>query len=345
LTTQREDPLNLGRFAGKSAPGGVAKNLMLSFHMGWVREVVSRYAQPNKAKIYYISPDKGTKLRSSKDAVRYFLNYPHDNLSAENFSWKQKALGLNDPLIARVQTAKPQSPRGRGVPLMNLQPPIFDDDSSPAFDVNEVYHVHPGDIQEDSWGIVKTSEDVNANTRDFEAEQKAFEHAKSLREGYEHDERFHTGHVEELGEDGLVQQIINIRARNVDIQSRSAEKAQKGKAAGLINCSPESVMIKHDHNDGNSDDFPDIAPTHSTPRTTGVVKGTSHSSTLTRRGATHSRPPITTIPKNQYRKEPVIQESSLNHHATQLETKKKAMKITQATADFIYFMFICSIFF
>jgi hypothetical protein len=194
-TTQREDPLNLGRFAGKSAPGGVAKNLMSPFHMGWVREVVSCNAQPNKAEIYYISPDKGTKLRSSKDAVRYFLNYPHDNLSAENFSWKQKALGLNDPLFERLRTAKPQSPRGRGVPLMNIPPPIFDDDPPPAFDVDEVYHVHPGDIRED----------VNANTRDFEAERKAYEHAKRLREGYEHDERFHTGHVEELPEDGLVQ--------------------------------------------------------------------------------------------------------------------------------------------
>jgi hypothetical protein len=201
LSTQREDPLNLGRFAGKSAPGGVAKNLMSPFHMGWVREVVSRNAQPNKAEIYYISPDKRTKLRSSKDAVKYFLNYPHDNLSAENFSWKQKALGLNDPLFERLRTAKPQSPRRREVPLMKLPPPIFDDDPSPAFDINEVYHEQPGDIQEDSWGIVEKSEDVNANTRDFEAERKAYEHAKRLREGYENmranenDERFHTGHV------------------------------------------------------------------------------------------------------------------------------------------------------
>jgi hypothetical protein len=216
-TTKREDP---GRFAGQSAPGGVAKNLMSPFHMGWVRDVVSRNAHPNKAEIYYISPDKGTKLRSSKDAVRYFLNYPHDNLSAENFSWKQKALGLNDPLFERLRTAKPQSPRGRGVPLMNIPPPIFDDDPPPAFDVDEVYHVHPGDIREDSWGIVEKSEDVNANTRDFEAERKAYEHAKRLQEGYENmranenDERFHTGHVDELPEDGLVQQIMNIRARN-----------------------------------------------------------------------------------------------------------------------------------
>ena len=101
---------------------------------------------------------------------------------------------------------------------MNIPPPIFDDDPPPAFDVDKVYHVQPGDIQEDSWGIVEKSEDIN--TRDFEAERKAYEHAKRLREGYENmranknDERFHT--------DGLVQQIINIRARNADIQLRSA---------------------------------------------------------------------------------------------------------------------------
>ena len=66
---------------------------------------------------------------------------------------------------------------------MKLPPPIFDDDPSPAFEVNEVYHEQPGDIQEDSWGIVEKSEDVNANTRDFEAERKAYQPPR----GYERD--------------------------------------------------------------------------------------------------------------------------------------------------------------
>jgi hypothetical protein len=47
-TTQREDPLNLGMFAARSAPGGITENLMTPFHEGWVRDVVSRNAHPNK---------------------------------------------------------------------------------------------------------------------------------------------------------------------------------------------------------------------------------------------------------------------------------------------------------
>ena len=188
---------------------------------------------------------------------------------------------------------------------MNIPPPIFDDDPPSAFDVDEVYHVQPGDIQEDSWGIVEKSEDVNANTRDFEAERKAYEHAKRLREGYEHDERFHTGHVEELPEDGLVQQIINIRARNADIQSRSAEKARKGKAAGPINCSPESVMIKHDHNYGNSDDFPDIDPD---PLNTADYRGSERNQPL--KYADASRSYAQSTPHYYYTKEPIQERAS-----------------------------------
>jgi hypothetical protein len=71
---------------------------------------------------------------------------------------------------------------------MNIPPPIFDNDPPPAFDVDEVYHAQQGDIQKDSWGIVEKSEDINANTRDLEAERKAYEHAKGLkRERHKHD--------------------------------------------------------------------------------------------------------------------------------------------------------------
>jgi hypothetical protein len=79
-------------------------------------------------------------------------------------------------------------------------------------------------------GGVEKSEDINANTRDLEAERKAYEQTKGLREGYEHDVRFHMGHVEESLEEGWVQQIVDLRARNADIQSRSAEKARKRRA-------------------------------------------------------------------------------------------------------------------
>ena len=101
-TTQREDPLNLGGFATRSTPGGITDNLMTPFLEGWARDVVSRNANPNKAEIYYVSPDRGTRLRSSKDAVKYFQTHPHSTLSADNFSWKQKALGLNDPVFERL---------------------------------------------------------------------------------------------------------------------------------------------------------------------------------------------------------------------------------------------------
>ena len=56
----------------------------------------------------------------------------------------------------------------------------------------------------------------------------------------------------------MMQQIMDIRARNAGIQMRSAEKARKGKPSGPVNCSPESVMIKHNHNYVNPEDFPDI---------------------------------------------------------------------------------------
>ena len=89
------------------------------------------------------------------------------------------------------------------MPLMTLPPPlVFDDDLPPVFHNDEVYHEQPGDIPVESWGMIEKSEDFNANTRDFKAERKAYEHAKRLREGYEtmrayeNDEKFHGGCVE-----------------------------------------------------------------------------------------------------------------------------------------------------
>ena len=107
-TTRREDPLNLDGLKVQGAQGGIMKNLMSPFHMGWVREVVAHSVQPNKAVIYYVSPDKRTKLRSSKDAIKHFLIRPHDNLSTDNFSWKQRPLGLHNPNFETLRTAKPQ---------------------------------------------------------------------------------------------------------------------------------------------------------------------------------------------------------------------------------------------
>ena len=112
------------------------------------------------------------------------------------------------------------------MPLTTLPPPlVFDDDLPPVFHNDEVYHEQPGDIPAESWGMIKKSKDFNAKTRDFEAERKAYEHAKRLREGYETIvhiktmKNFTEGvlNVDELPEDGLMQQIMNVRARNADI--------------------------------------------------------------------------------------------------------------------------------
>ena len=192
---------------------------------------------------------------------------------------------------------------------MNIPPPIFDNDPPPAFDVDEVYHAQQGDIQKDSWGIVEKSEDINANTRDLEAERKAYEQTRDLREGYEHDEKFHMGHVEESQslEEGWVQQnlkqIIDLRAKNADIQLRSAEKARKSRATGLVNCSPESVVIKHDH--GNSSDFPDIGPD---PLNTTDYRGSERNQLL--EYADMSRSYAQSAPQYYYTKEPIQEKAS-----------------------------------
>ena len=114
--------------------------------MGWVREVVSRNAQPNKAAIYYISPDKMTKLRSGQEAIRSFQTYPQDDMSADNFNWKQRPMGLSDPKFKTLRTAKPQSPCTR--PLMTLQPQlVFEDDPPQTVNVTSyLYHEEPGDL-------------------------------------------------------------------------------------------------------------------------------------------------------------------------------------------------------
>ena len=70
------------------------------------------------------------------------------------------------------------------MPLTTLPPPlVLDDDLPPVFHNDEVYHEQPGDIPAESWGMIEKSEDFNPNTRDFEAERKANEHAKRLQEG------------------------------------------------------------------------------------------------------------------------------------------------------------------
>ena len=148
--------------------------LMSPFHLGWMKEVVHRHAHPNRAKIYYWSPD-GIRLRSHNDTIRYFLSNPHDHLSERNFSWKKKLLGINDQQFERVQQASPQ-----GTPPPKPPPPTS------VFNEYNIFHKHPGDILMESWGIVKqpteSEEDINTNRRELKEEHKAYENAKESHE-------------------------------------------------------------------------------------------------------------------------------------------------------------------
>ena len=61
--------------------------------MGWLREVVSG-KQPGKT-IYYISPDRTTMLQSLPDTEKYIISNLQDDLSADNFVWTMKVIGLD----------------------------------------------------------------------------------------------------------------------------------------------------------------------------------------------------------------------------------------------------------
>jgi hypothetical protein len=113
------------------------------------------------------------------------------------------------------------------------------------------------------------------------------------------------GHVEESLEEGWVQQIVDLRARNADIQLRSAEKARKSRATGPVNCSPESVMIKQDHNYGNSSDFPDIGPD---PLNTTDYRGSERNQPL--EYADMSRSYAQSTPQYYYTEEPIQEKAS-----------------------------------
>ena len=105
--------------------------------------------------------------------------------------------------------------------------------------------------------------DFNANTRDFEAERKAYEYGKRSREGYsqvhDSDKGFHAEQSAEAPDDGVMQKIKEMRAKNSNLTMRSAEKTRKGKTPGPIDCSPENVIAKQEHSlEGSPNIRPDL---------------------------------------------------------------------------------------
>ena len=86
--------------------------------------------------------------------TQHFQENPHDHLSEWSFDWRREPLGLNNQHYEVVHEAKQQRATPRRLP--------------------GVFHSQPGDIGEESWGILESSEDYNANSMDFPTEQAVY---------------------------------------------------------------------------------------------------------------------------------------------------------------------------
>ena len=78
-------------------------------------------------------------------------------------------------------------------------------------------------------------DDFNANTRDLEGEQNAYEYKKWLQEEFaRNDEKVRAEVFADAPENRVMQQIKDICAKNSEITTRSAEKDTKGRTPGQI---------------------------------------------------------------------------------------------------------------
>ena len=132
--------------------------LLPPFHLGWWREVVYGSAK-TRPQIYYYDPER-KKFRSRKAIAQHFQDNPQNHLSEWSFDWWREPLGLNNQHYEVVREAKQQKTRLPGV-----------------------FHSRPGDIGEESWGILESAEDYNANSMDFNKEQATYAKAKKVKEG------------------------------------------------------------------------------------------------------------------------------------------------------------------
>ena len=93
---------------GENAERHIDRDHLLPFHHGWKREVVIlKPLNKNSATqydIYYIPPansahrtrESKRKRKSKMDQERYFDDFPHSQLSVQNFSYVRRPLGLNN---------------------------------------------------------------------------------------------------------------------------------------------------------------------------------------------------------------------------------------------------------
>ena len=95
------------KIPGQDAIRPIDPDHLLPFHHGWRREVVMKVLTKNSAtqcEIFYIPPtdspyrtrESKRKRKSKMDQERYFDDFPHKQLSVQNFSYVPRPLGLNN---------------------------------------------------------------------------------------------------------------------------------------------------------------------------------------------------------------------------------------------------------
>jgi hypothetical protein len=68
-------------------------DFLLPLHRGFHREIV--IGGDGKWRIYYLTPDQKSKIRSKKDAVQHLKNF--NGITTENFNFQQYKLDIKDP--------------------------------------------------------------------------------------------------------------------------------------------------------------------------------------------------------------------------------------------------------
>ena len=130
-----------------------------------------------------------------------------------------------------------------------------------------VYHSKLNDLPPDHWGLTIKMEGFNANVPDPETEHKHYEYGQrstGYRWDYNDTEGSYLQQATNETKDVELRQLMKMCAKNLRLTWNSAEK-KKGKAHdGPIGCSPESLMIRREHNYAtqarSSENTPKIGP-------------------------------------------------------------------------------------